>query len=214
MPIYRFQAAVWHDSLDSRDACVINPVINATAGPADTAQLAQDLIDGIQSSFSQCVNTRIRVKVYDVQQSKPNYPLAIVEEKPLIVAAANACRELAIVLSFYSHQNVKRKRGRLFIPLHWMQTSSVSTPARPTSGAWDQIVTFVGVLKDLGGLAEDWSVYSEVDDTARAVTDWWIDNEWDVQRSRGLKANSRVTGTTTEDTLMTVPLAPPPPTAD
>jgi hypothetical protein len=26
------------------------------------------------------------------------------------------------------------------------------------------------------------------------VTDWWVDNEWDTVRSRGLKADSRITG--------------------
>jgi hypothetical protein len=37
-------------------------------------------------------------------------------------------------------------------------------------------------------------VWSRKKASAAQVTDWWVDNEWDTIRSRGLKADSRVSG--------------------
>jgi hypothetical protein len=38
-------------------------------------------------------------------------------------------------------------------------------------------------------------VYSRTDKTGRPITNWWVDDEWDVVRSRGLRGVTRDTGT-------------------
>jgi hypothetical protein len=62
----------------------------------------------------------------------------------------------------------------------------------------DKIGDYAKVLEDIGGVNVDWCVWSRLERKARSVTDWWVDNEWDVQRRRGLKATQRKTGTTNE----------------
>ena len=38
-------------------------------------------------------------------------------------------------------------------------------------------------------------VYSRKEGVARPATNYWVDDEWDTVRSRGLRSSSRVTGT-------------------
>jgi hypothetical protein len=38
-------------------------------------------------------------------------------------------------------------------------------------------------------------VYSRREKVARPVTNYWVDDEWDTVRSRGLRSSTRVTGT-------------------
>jgi hypothetical protein len=51
-------------------------------------------------------------------------------------------------------------------------------------------------LANLGGVDVQWCVYSpttpgDMSDKFKQVTRGWIDNEWDTQRSRGLRATLR-----------------------
>lgn len=201
MPIYRLSAWTRLDSTLERDKVFINPVVNATAGPADTDQLAQDFVDALQAWTGLGGVVEFGCKVYDVQKPKPNYPLSTVIENANAFAASSAPREVCLCLSFFSHQNVKRKRGRLYVPVSWLQAGS-SLGVRPSTTVQDKVMSLGPLLSDLGGLGEDWSVYSKVDGTARAVTNYWCDNEWDIQRRRGLRGTSRKEATTSEDTVL------------
>jgi hypothetical protein len=39
----------------------------------------------------------------------------------------------------------------------------------------------------------NWIVYSKVAGAGYGVSDYWVDDEWDTQRSRGLRATTRQT---------------------
>jgi hypothetical protein len=39
-----------------------------------------------------------------------------------------------------------------------------------------------------------WQQWSVTDRVGGAVTDYWVDDEWDIQRKRGLKPTTRQTG--------------------
>jgi hypothetical protein len=199
MPIYRLSFWTRLDSTLERDKVFINPVINATAGPADTDQLAQDFVNAMQAYTGLGGIVECGCKVYDVQKPKPNYPLSTVIENANLFAASSAPREVALCLSFFSGQNVKRRRGRLYLPVSWLGAGA-TLGVRPSSPVITKCMALGPILSDLGGLGEDWSVYSKVDGTARAVTNYWCDNEWDIQRRRGLRGTSRQEGTTTEET--------------
>jgi hypothetical protein len=201
MPIYRLSIWTRLDSTLERDKVFINPVINATAGPANTEQLAQEAVDAMQTWTGLGGVVEFGCKVYDVQKPKPNYPLATVIENANAFAATSAPREVALCLSFYAGQNVKRRRGRLYLPTTWIGAGS-NLAVRPTQTQINKVMALGVILQDLGGLAEDWSVYSKVDGTARAVTNYWCDNEWDIQRRRGLRGTSRSEGTTNEETVL------------
>jgi hypothetical protein len=109
-------------------------------------------------------------------------------------SASGNPRELAICLSFYADRNIPRHRGRLYFPAPIVAGSSLSV--RPSSIAMNAVAAFVPVFAGLGGVDVDWVVWSEKDRTARKVTNWWVDDEWDVVRSRGLRPTTRLTGST------------------
>jgi hypothetical protein len=64
----------------------------------------------------------------------------------------------------------------------------------PTNRA--KVSDLVGIFSNLGGVDVDWIVWSEKDKAAHKVTNWFVDDGWDVVRSRRLKATTRTTGTT------------------
>ena len=74
---------------------------------------------------------------------------------------------------------------------------------RPSQTTRDKVAELAPILAALGGVDVDWSVWSKVDGQARAVTNWWIDDEWDTQRLRGLRGATRTEGTTTEESFTT-----------
>jgi hypothetical protein len=69
---------------------------------------------------------------------------------------------------------------------------------RPTVGIMNIVKSLAPLLENAGGADVDWSVFSRLDNVARAVTDYYVDDEWDTVRSRGMRPVSRVTGTASE----------------
>jgi hypothetical protein len=198
---YRAQIAVWHDSLAPTDACCINPTFrNTLPGPHDTDGMAQDLAVGVLGWLGQA--TQVRVRIYKLPLVKPIAPVSEKTVSAGVVAAATKNREVALTLSFYAGVNQKRRRGRLYIPAFWRGIDPGLL--RPTTANMNDILNRASLFTGLGGVDVDWTVYSEVDGVSRPVTNTWVDNEWDTQRSRGLKPTTRVTGTTTEGDLPNV----------
>jgi len=199
MPPIRLSTTVWHSSLLARDGMQINPVFNVQNPAPEYDTLVNDWMTALRGWGTNIGQAKMVCKAYDVSKPKPNYPVYEHETGNGTFGVAVVPREVALCLSFYSHQNVKRKRGRLYLPANW-GVATASMGERPSQTAMDKAAALVPILTALGGVDVDWSVWSKVDGTARAVTDWWVDNEWDTQRSRGLRGTVRTEGTTTEDT--------------
>ena len=196
----KLSTTVWSDSLLPRDGVNINPVINTTAGVTDAETLVNDWMVAFKGWASAVATSQITVKAYDVSRPKPNYPLFERTDNPGVAQPSTTVRELSLCLSFYAGNNVKRRRGRLYLPANWMSSTSNVT-VRPGAAIIGKAAELVPLLTALGGVDVDWSVWSSVDGSARAVTDWWVDNEWDIQRRRGLRGSSRTEGTTTEESV-------------
>jgi len=117
------------------------------------------------------------------------------------VATSNTPREIALCLSYYAGQNTKRYRGRLYIPHAWLTGAGGATPGgatmRPTATHMAKAAEFATVLTPARLNGNNWCVASTVDKVGRDVTNAWVDDEWDVIRSRGLRGTTR--------TLVTVP---------
>jgi hypothetical protein len=192
---YRAQVTVWHDSLAPADGCTINPAFHVTSvWPAGPSGLADDLASAVYAKFGGSTN-RVRVRMYELPLVKPIVPVAEVFKGS--TSPASSCnREVALCLSYYSGSNTKRHRGRLYIPAHWLAISSL--PSRPTSQNQTDALGWRTIFTGLGGVDVDWVLWSERDQAHRPVTDCYVDNEWDVVRSRGLKPTLRSTATTTE----------------
>lgn len=204
MPVWRLQCTWQVDSVAPRDRMMITPHFNDIGATTDPQNLCDDLLAGLQS-VTACTG-EVRVTAYDAQGSIPVYPQgdAIINKGAQM--ATNIPRELAICLSFYGERNVPRQRGRLYLPLWFIGVApSGLRPVIPIA----KITQLVPVLTGLGGPDVDWCVYSRVQDHAHSVTNWWYDNEWDIQRLRGLTGTSRTLGTTTEAGMLgeEVPLA-------
>jgi hypothetical protein len=139
----------------------------------------------------------IVVKAYDTD-AVPNYPRA--------TAIANAgspwlCphpREVALCLSYAgSNRGNKSERGRMFLmPSIAAAAGGGVDQERPNSGVQDWALDFYRVpnasLPDLGGVDWQFGVWSTKYKRFTQTKQAWVNDEWDTQRSRGLRETSRV----------------------
>jgi hypothetical protein len=193
MPVWRLQCTWQIDSAAPKDKVMITPHFNDIGATTDPQNLCDDMLAGLETIKS--TTGEVQVKAYDAQGSIPVYPQGDAIVRKGAVQATTYPRELAVCLSFYGERNVKRQRGRIYVPLFFTTPSSVGLRPDTTQTALESLAT---LFQGLGGADVDWCVYSRRMDHAYSVTNWWYDNEWDVMRSRGLKGTSRVLGTTSE----------------
>jgi hypothetical protein len=193
MPVWKLQCSWAADSALPRDRLVITPHVNDGGVGSDPQGLCDDLLAALTGW--QAFSGEVSVRAYDAQGTVPVYPAGSAVANSGLFQARDVIREVALCLSFYSERNIPRRRGRLYLPLPLI---GAAPGIRPTAGHFEAASGLATILQELGGPDVDWCVYSRTDDVARPVTNWWVDNEWDVQRSRGLRATARTTGTTSE----------------
>ena len=195
MGIWRLQASWQLDTVAARDRVTINPHVEILNPAPDMQQICQDLLTGLEAITP--TTGEIRVKAYDAQGTVPVYPQGDAILRTGLAHPVNGPREVAMCLSFYGSRNVKRQRGRIYLPF-WFVGANL-TQIRPTIPN-TKIASMASLLQGLGGVDVDWVVYSRLLDKAFPVTNWWYDNEWDIIRSRGGRGTSRILGTTSEAT--------------
>lgn len=198
MPIYKMQCAFTLDSLLPRDELVITPHFNDAGVGTDPDGLTSDLATALSDWWA--VAGRVEVTAYEVAGPPPHYPMGQTILNPTGAPASNCPREIAVCLSYFATNNVPRRRGRLFIPHPVISTGTAGTTpdVRPNAATRTKAGALAPIFADLGGPDVDWVVYSRVDGVARPVTDWWVDDEWDTIRSRGLRSTTRLAGTVSE----------------
>lgn len=194
MPVWRLQAEIAADSTLPRDRITINPHFNDEDITTSPQSLCDDLAAALDTYLQ--IDTEVRVRAYDAQGTPPVFPQGEAIVKSGIAATLLVPRELAVCLSFYAERNLPRQRGRLYVPYGFLGFGGVSL--RPSNLVRDKVGALAPILADLGGTEVDWCVYSRADNIARSVTNWWVDDEWDTVRSRGLRPTTRLEGTTTE----------------
>jgi hypothetical protein len=194
VPVWRLQCSIAADSVFPRDYVVINPHFNDQGPGTNPQNLCQDLANALDTYIG--VGSReINVKAYDAQGTPPVIPQGFAQKNKGVAPASNSPREIALCLSFYSEQNTPSRRGRLFFPYFLLGTVS---GVRPSTTARTTLSNLVPILTGLGGTDVDWSVYSRKTNQSHPVTNWFIDDEWDVVRSRGLRPTTRTQGTVSE----------------
>lgn len=199
MAIYRMQCTFAGDTAFARDKVMINPHFKDSSVPflvQNVGNLVNDLASGLQTWCLPAGTREITVTAYDAEGPAPHPPLATKVLNPGAAPGAGGPRELALCLSFYGGENTPRKRGRLYIPL-FVPGIGYGAP-RPDATARAKVGALVPIFTGLGGVDVDWCVWSRTNQAAYSVTNWWVDDEWDVQRRRGLKPSTRLTGTTSE----------------
>lgn len=182
MAIYRVSIAFQFDSAFPRDAVTINPHYQGDNASA--------LADALKTNIKAAPGVPLMpftIKVYDAEKAPPSYPLYTTTEGTGFLGTT-VPRELALCLSYYSAMNRPTYRGRLFIPA-CLCTGTCSI--RPTAGQITAALGWKTILTQNLPASHTWSVYSQVRKQANTVTHAWVDNEWDVQRSRGLRGETR-----------------------
>jgi hypothetical protein len=198
MPLHLRLQSEWQlDTEFPRDCLCINPAFRVSdtffVNPGDEDQLCEDLATGLATWDA--VNSDMSVTSYDLEGTPPVFPNGSFSFGGVTAPAAPVPREVALCLSFYSEQNVPSKRGRLFIPACVFTTA---VGGRPTAAQIAKVASLVPILTGLGGTNVDWGVWSQKNQTFHKATHWWVDDEWDTIRSRGLRATMRSQGTTNE----------------
>jgi hypothetical protein len=193
VPVWRLQTSWAMDSALPRDRLVITPHVDDHGALTDPQGLCDDLVAALQGWMNS--TGEVAVRAYDAEGTVPVFPAATSVVNSGAFMSRDVPRELALCLSFYSERNLPRRRGRLYLPLPLIGTAMSK---RPNIGHIEAATSLAAILQNLGGPDVDWVVYSRRDQVARPVTNWWVDDEWDVQRSRGLRSTSRTAGTTSE----------------
>lgn len=132
--------------------------------------------------------------IYNMGDASPRQPRAVKKFTQSVPQIVMGPREVSLCLSFYGERNVPSRRGRLYLgPFN--QSDLTERPSLDLRTSLGFLAQDIG---NLGGVDIDWVVYSPKLNTYAKVTNWWIDDEWDTQRQRGLKATHRVSGVTSE----------------
>jgi hypothetical protein len=193
MAIYRAHVALGADGPLARDRFVITPHFRSVVGGENFTTIAQDIAEDLQGPLG--VNREIKVTIYSAEGPKPHYPLGTYTAGANLYPASTVPRELALCLSYYSGINVPRFRGRLYIPLAC--TGVTTTGLRPSQTAINPVKEVGLKLAGAGPTSWEWVVFSRRDNAARPVTNYYVDDEWDVVRSRGGRPTFRDVATTT-----------------
>lgn len=154
----------------------------------DAASLANNVLDAYETAFTPTGFPEFTAKVYDHEGTVPVLPMATVTRRPGVHSATADPREVALCLSFAGGQFQPRQRGRVYLHSAFLGSS---IDLRPTPAHRDWLINFGKQLHAVGGANVDWIVWSRVNKSATSVSKIWVDDEWDTQRSRGLRATTR-----------------------
>lgn len=202
MPTHiRSQIAFQVDSMLPRDVHTITPCFrHQNVLPTDDVNwqtLCDDLHNGIKTWLGGAGSLRqMTTKLYEIvpPSNDVNRPRATKQDNAGAFSPTSYPGEVCCCLSFYGGSNNPWNRGRLYIPV-WMYSGAAPTK-RPNSSDRTQIGTLVPIFAGLGGVNVDWIVWSKSRSSATKVTNWFVDDEYDTQRRRGLRPTARTAGTT------------------
>jgi hypothetical protein len=185
MSVFRVQLSFPFDTALPRDRITINPHYSGDNAEA----LADNLMTAVKAITTVGAARSFGLKVYDAEKAPPSYPLAERVNGTGFTASTRP-REIACCLSYYAQANRPSQRGRMYIPGQFI---SGSFDLRPSSTQRLQVAEWATAL-DINQPNTAWVLWSRKLRLAMPVTDWWVDDEWDVVRSRGLRPTTRESG--------------------
>ncbi len=131
-----------------------------------------------------------QIKVYDFADPEPRVPeVRDLTWIPNVTGPGPA--EVAVCLSYYSGQNLPRKRGRVYLGPIGYAFMQAGTTGRILAATTTDVIEVASVLK--GTAARTWMQRSQTTGELSEITNVWVDNAWDTQRRRGIAADLRVT---------------------
>lgn len=185
MPLVRMLVS-WGRPSDKVADRLTNTLYFSVSGSVDDPDyqaLADDLRD-VYASIQFTAGAKIEVRAYNMDDAKPR-PEKAYSTVTRTGTWTQGVRQVAIALSYYADRNLPRQRGRIFTG-PWPTTSDVVSSSYPPL-----LLTFAQGLAGIGGLNVDWSVYSPTSNDHKRISRAWVDNSWDIIRSRKLPATTR-----------------------
>jgi len=143
---------------------------------------------------TQALSGNWTIKAYNLDDAKPRYPVYTDSGTAQMGSGGGLPSEVALVLSFQAEkiagEKQSRRRNRVYLG-PWDLSSSAYGMASATL-----VESLLFAARGLFNAAESsqvwsWKVYSPTDDNELPVNDGWVDNAWDTQRRRGLRATAR-----------------------
>jgi hypothetical protein len=192
MPLVRMLVA-WKNS----EATVAKNVMTNTLYFNVSGQVGQDpdytsLVNDLWTIISGhrwVAGRYLDVRAYSMDDPEPR-PIKARKVATVSGSQAQGPHQLALALSYYADRNLPRQRGRIFTG-PWLPNSTGGEFA--TADQQQEVLTLAGQLAGLGGVNVDWSLYSPTTGDHTRINHAWVDNSWDIIRSRKLDGTNRVT---------------------
>jgi len=202
MPIYRTQAIVkTTDNVAANYATNTWYMVSTTSANIGAWEgMLTDFYQDILPSMGGLVlaSNMLQFKTYDMTQPEPRVPVSDIIASGSPDNTGCLPPEVSLCMSFQapavSGTPQARRRGRVYLP--FFKSSLNGNDGRPSSTIISTLVAAGTALLAASGdgiTGPEWSVYSPTDNAAVAVTEGWVDNEWDTQRRRGRPYTSRTT---------------------
>lgn len=140
------------------------------------------------------LRTGATVRVYALGDAPPRLAAVRTIDFTGVPAASNTFpRELAICMSFYSHRNLPRRRGRIYIGPLVIEAALTASNGHLVSTAAVTAINESALRLASEGVGDklDWSILSPTAQELYPVTGGWVDNDFDIQRRRGIVATTR-----------------------
>ena len=197
---YKFQVSLPVTDLAPRNR-VVNTIHLEHVTGADEGGLENMCADIAQlwQNRYQRMTTEIDVRAYDVD-AVPNYPRAQVVLNVGQFWPINVPRELALCVSYAGdYRGNKSERGRMYLmpALHGVMATGMGD--RPSQAQLDWALEWYSKpnesLPDLGGIDWKFGVWSRRYQKFTQSQQAWVNDDWDVQRRRGLRESTRVVAT-------------------
>lgn len=191
----KLEVGIWRDTLEARDVAIMTPHFKVVSASPDWDALCDDLATAINTW--QAVPAQVRVRAYDDEGSPPRAPIGEAFKSKGLAPVSTMNRDIAVCLSFSGGSGRATERGRLYVPCY--VTGIAASAAVASVTMLQKCADLVPILTGLGGVNVDWVVWSSKLRSSKPVERWYVDNAFDTQRRRGIKATARQSGTTTEE---------------
>jgi hypothetical protein len=141
---------------------------------------------------SNVIDDEVEVRVYDLGQPSPRYPITNFFNMTGQVTSALPS-EVAVCLSYVAGQNQPKQRGRIYVgPLATNVVTVTNGRAVVADNfAMSLLLSYVRLMNKSNASPVLWS---PTDQITKEITGCWVDNAFDTQRRRGEIANTRWTG--------------------
>lgn len=161
----------------------------------DLEGMCSDIVALYQARYGQA-GKEITCKAYDTD-AVPNYPRAEVTVNAGQAWGCTHPREIALCCSFAGdNRGNKNERGRIYTaPI--LLTGIATDLVRPTLAVMTWTLEWFSKsnesFPDLGGVDWKFGIWSRTLKKFTQAQQAWVDDEWDTQRSRGLRESNRIT---------------------